>query len=135
MSELAIVFQIGDTPCALPAGALREILESAYVAPAPMAPAAIEGVLNRLGRLYVVFDLGSFIGSSLQARNKLLLFGHDKYSFAAWVDAVMGVADMEQDRIETESAFPLQKATLQHKGKIVPLLDAEQLFQRVDELI
>ena len=122
--------------CALPAADLREILETAHVSPAPMAPAAIEGVLNRLGRLYVVFDLGSLVGSALRARSRLLLFGHDTFAFAAWVDGVLGVADMEADRVADEGEpVPFQRALLGYQGRRVPLLDAEALFRRVDALI
>jgi chemotaxis signal transduction protein len=135
VSELAIVFGIGPTYCALPAGVMQEILEDAYVAPTPMAPASIEGVLNRLGRLYVVFDLGSLIGVPLEVRQKLILFGHDQFSFAAWVDSVHGVANVDTDRLETEPVLPFQAATLRFKDRIVPMLDAEALFRRVDELI
>lgn len=131
----AIVFEIGESACALPAAALREILESAHVSPAPMAPASIEGVLNRLGQLYVVFDLGSLIGTQLRMRSHVLLFGDEKLSLAAWVDGVVGVADLEDDRIEMESTMPFQTATLQYRGRIVPYLDAGKLFQRVDELV
>jgi chemotaxis signal transduction protein len=131
----AIVFEIGDTACALPAAALREILEQAHVSPAPMAPASIEGVLNRLGQLYVVFDLGSLIGTQLRMRSHVLLFGSEKLSLAAWVDGVVGVADAEADRITMEASLPFQTATLQYRGRIVPYLDAEKLFQRVDELV
>ncbi len=135
MSELAIVFEIGETACALPAGVMREILEDAYVAPTPMAPASIEGVVNRLGRLYVVFDLGSLIGVPMSTRQKLILFGHDRFSFASWVDGVVGVVDAQRDRLETESALPFQSGTLRYRERIVPFLDPEALFQRVDELV
>lgn len=135
MADLALVFELGDVACALPVASLREILEEAHVSPAPMAPASIEGVINRLGQLYVVFDLGSLVGASLQVRSKLLLFGHEEYAFAAWADGVLGVADLEQDRIETDTALPFQTATLRFKGRVVPYLDADRLFRRVDELI
>lgn len=135
MSELAIVFELGKTPCALPASSLREILETAHVSPAPMAPASIEGVLNRLGRLYVVFDLGSLIGIGLEQRSKLLLFGHEKYAFAAWVDNVVGVANVELDQMYAEYTLPFQMAALEHRGRIVPLLDPELIFRRIDELV
>jgi chemotaxis signal transduction protein len=135
MPDLAIVFDIGDMTCALPVGALREILEDAHVSPAPMAPASIEGVLNRLGQLYVVFDLGSLVGTSLEARSKLMLFGHEHYHFAAWVDNVLGVADLDDDLLVTDATVPFQTATLEFKGRIVPYLDADKLFKRVDELV
>lgn len=135
MADLALVFELGETACALPVASLREILEESHVSPAPMAPASIEGVINRLGQLYVVFDLGSLVGANLQVRSKLLLFGHEKFAFAAWVDGVLGVADLEQDRLDTEPTMPFQTATLAFKGRIVPYIDADRLFKRVDELI
>ncbi len=135
MAELAIVFRIGDTLCALEAGALHEILEDAYVAPAPMAPASIEGVVNRLGRLYVVFDLGSLVGLSVHTPQKLMLFGHASYSFASWVDDVVGVARLDTDKLETENTMPFQVHTLRFGDRIVPMLDADAVFKRVDELI
>ena len=135
MSSLAIVFEIGETSCALPAGSMREILEEGYVAPAPMAPASIEGVLNRMGQLYVVFDLGSLVGIALEKRQKLLLFGHDQYSFAAWVDEVLGVADMDTQRVAHETALPFQAGALRFGDRVVPCLDPEALFKHVDDLI
>ena len=135
MSDLAIIFRLGESPCALPAEALHEILEDAHVSPAPMAPASIEGVLNRLGQLYVVFDLGSLVGLSLHRPEKVMLFGHANYSFAAWVDEVLGVASISADRLETESTLPFQVATLRYRDSIVPLLNPDAVFRRVDELI
>lgn len=134
-ADLAIVFAIGSQLLALRAGLLREILEDAYVAPAPMAPASIEGVLNRLGRLHVVFDLGSLIGLPLHTRQKMLLFGHETYTFAAWVDAVCGVAEVAAKAELGPNALPFQSATAWFQGHAVPVLDAEALFRRVDELI
>ncbi len=135
MAELAIIMEIGSETCALPVASLREILDEAYVAPAPMAPASIEGVLNRLGRLYVVFDLGSLIGASLETRAKMILFEHDQFHFGAWVDGVNGVVDLENDRIETDNNVPFQTGAVRFKGRIVPYLNADSLFRSVDQLI
>jgi chemotaxis signal transduction protein len=134
-ADLAIVFALGSHLLALHAGMLREILEDAYVAPAPMAPASIEGVLNRLGRLHVVFDLGSLVGLPLHTRQKMLLFGHETYAFAAWVDAVCGVSKVAAEVDPGSKSLPFQTATAWFQGHAVPVLDAEALFRRVDELI
>jgi chemotaxis signal transduction protein len=131
--DLSIVFTVGNTACALPAGIMREILEDAYVAPAPMAPASIEGVLNRLGRMYVVFDLGALVGIPLERRQKLILFGHEKFSFGSWVDDVIGVAS--GDQVQADLSLPYQCASVRFGDRIVPVLDHEALFQSVDELI
>lgn len=57
-----LVFDLGGRHYGLPASTVRELVRAVTIAPLPLAPPAVEGVVNVRGEVVVVLDLRARLG-------------------------------------------------------------------------
>lgn len=122
-----LTFAIGGEPFAIGILYVKEILEFADVAPVPMVPGFIRGVINLRGRVVPVVDLGSRFGRSRTPETKrtciiiIELKGDSALEeLGVMVDAVHSILEIPEGEIEPPPAFGAKIRTdfIQGMGKV-----------------
>ncbi|QRE73784.1 chemotaxis protein CheW [Methylobacterium aquaticum] len=104
-----LLVAIAGTECALPRGAVREILPLPRLWRPPGAPGALAGFLNLAGSAVPVVDLAALFGlgqpgTAIAATNRAALYRHlillkGESPLALLVDRVADVVRVEPDRV------------------------------------
>lgn len=138
VAEQAFVVRAGGYLWALPAQSVQAVFRIASIAPVPLAPPAIEGLVNLRGRVVVAVNLarrllGTDQSVSGSAPSLAVAIEHGADVFALVIDDVGDVASIEPtDRMELPPHVPadlarLTKAWLKTRDGLVPLLDVDRL--------
>ena len=138
VADQAFVVRAGGHPWALPAPAVQAVFRIAAIAPVPLAPPAIEGLVNLRGRVVVAVNLarrllGDDQVSIASGPSLAVAIEHGADVFALTIDGVGDVASIEAaDRMDVPPHVPddlarLTKAWFRTRDGLVPLLDIDRL--------
>jgi purine-binding chemotaxis protein CheW len=113
MSTELIVFDIRDNRFALPASAVRKVLDPLVVTPLPYAPPEVEGLVNVSGSVLLKVDMGLRLGMGPRAADvfgNLLVLATGHETLAVQVDRVHNKVSVEDGEItpyQSQGADPL----------------------------
>ena len=139
----SVIFELGQTRCALPIDRVVEIGEVPKITPVPNVPPWLAGVANLRGDILAVIDLCALVGLPPFDRERrpgrLLVVrssAGSKGEVAAglWVDAVVGVsqfarADLAPPGGPVDDALAaLLEGVLVHEGRLLAAIDLDILF-------
>lgn len=136
--DQAFVVRAGGHLWALPAQAVQAVFRIVTIAPVPLAPPAIEGLVNLRGRVVVAVNLARRLLGDDQIRigsgpSLAVAIEHGDDVFALTIDDVGDVAGIETtDRMDLPPHVPadlarLTKTWFRTRDGLVPLLDMERL--------
>ena len=138
VADQAFVVRAGGHPWALPAQAVQAVFRIAAIAPVPLAPPAIEGLVNLRGRVVVAVNLARRLLGADQTGigsgpSLAVAIEHGADVFALTIDDVGDVASIgPTDRMDLPPHVPadlarLTKAWFRTRDGLVPLLDIDRL--------
>lgn len=139
VADQAFVVRAGGHLWALPAQAVQAVFRIATIAPVPLAPPAIEGLVNLRGRVVVAVNLARRLLGDDQTNvgsdpSLAVAIEHGADVFALTIDGVGDVASIEAtDRMDVPPHVPadlarLTKAWFTTRDGLVPLLDIDRLI-------
>jgi purine-binding chemotaxis protein CheW len=97
-----ICFQVGEGRYALPLDSIAQALRFENVAPVPMAPSYVEGILNLGGEVVPVINLRSRFGlerGEPSRRSRVLVVERDGAKHGLLVDGVREILELEDSSI------------------------------------
>jgi purine-binding chemotaxis protein CheW len=127
----AVVFRVGGLVCALPSGAVREVLPAARPTRIPGAAGAVAGLVNVRGRMVTAVDAHAVLGQAGGEERSLLLL--DRHGAAAGL-VVGEVLDFLEAPAGTAAAAPegvdprLVRGAGRWNGQPMLLLDVDALL-------
>jgi len=101
-SEQLCTFLIGEYRCALPVQSVLEVLAQQQLAPVPLAPPVVAGLLNLRGQILTVLDLRRIIidpTESLAPEPMTIVLDRQGQPVALLVDAIGDVLRCERDQL------------------------------------
>ena len=138
VADQAFVVRAGGQAWALPAQAVQAVFRIAAIAPVPLAPPAIEGLVNLRGRVVVAVNLARrLLGNDATGpggnRSLAVAIKHGADVFALTIDDVGDVAGFgAAERLDLPPHVPADLARLtttwfRTRDGLVPLLDLDRL--------
>lgn len=139
----SVIFELGQTRCALPIDRVVEIGEVPKITPVPNVPSWLAGVANLRGDVLAVIDLCALVGlppfDRERRRGRLLVVRSSagpKGEVAAglWVDAVHGVSQLARTGLAPpggpvdDALAALLEGVLVHEGRLLAAIDLDILF-------
>ncbi len=129
-----LFFQAGGQRFALEISSVEGIIPPRTVVPAPLAPPFIDGLINLRGRVVTMLRLPGLLnlpGAQKQSEAVVVLRRPD-LALAFGVEELLGIASLETGTLgelvlSGEAGPPGVRATVQHEGFPVNLLDLDQL--------
>lgn len=139
VAEQVFVVRAGGQEWALPAQAVQAVFRIASIAPVPLAPPAIEGLVNLRGRVVVAVNLarrllGEHATDPDGNRSLAVAIKHGDDVFALTIDDVGDVAGFgAAERLDLPPHVPADLAHLttswfRTRDGLVPLLDLDRLI-------
>ncbi len=129
-----LLLSLGGETYALPGGAVREVMRYSPPLPVPGAPASLPGIISQRGAVLPVADLRPLLQLAATPPDKatrLVVAQHDDVSLALIADAVSDLVELPEIALEPPPSgldaarSRLLRATAQHDGRLVALLDLE----------
>lgn len=130
-----VVFVLDERRYALPLGAVEHVHSMVDVSPLPEAPAIVLGVVNLHGAPIAVVDLRRRFGLAAcdyGVSGHLLVARTPRRALAMPVDEVLGVIEVERDRVTVPSEM---LPGVGHVAGIVALDDGLLLIQDLDAVL
>ncbi len=131
----AVVFRVGGTVCALPAGLVREILPEAPATPIPGVASAVLGLVNVRGTLVTVVDGFRLLGieGPPAGERALLLLDRGGRTAGLVVGEVLDFLEVPPAAVAGREALPgvdpaIVRAVGDWAGRRFILLDIEGLL-------
>lgn len=139
----SVIFELGQTRCALPIDRVVEIGEVPKITPVPNVPSWLAGVANLRGDIMAVIDLRALIGQPPfdreRRQGRLLVVRSSpgpKGEVAAglWVDSVLGVSLLARAELAPpggpieDALAVLLEGVLVHEGRLLAAVDLDLLF-------
>lgn len=128
-------FELGNLLLGIDVLSVQEVIKSPSLTPVPLAPAAIEGLLNLRGQILTAIDLRRHFGLSAQEasdRSKMLIIVREGSAEAALlVDAVGEVVEVTDETFEETAAnvpasiLPYIIGVHKLENRLLHLLDAK----------
>ena len=127
-----LMLAAGGQRFALPLAAVREVIDAARLAPVPLTPPALAGVIDLRGRIVPVLDIAILVGLTAAPLNAQIVLaavdGHDA-EVGFRVDDVAGLAVSQRSRPPQPDTPPFVSAVLDTSDGGVPLLDLAALVE------
>ena len=137
---LLLMFRAGDSPYALDAGQVVEVIPRVDLRPIPRAPAFLAGLLGYRGRVVPVIDFSVLVGAAaspkaLSTRLVLIRFtGYDREARLVGLVAedVSHVANLDRSQVVSPpmrlEEAPFLGAVVRHDGGLIQLVLADKLL-------
>lgn len=122
MSLTLVRFALGDHQCALALDDVREVLRIVAVTPLPVAPAFVEGVINRRGIVTPVIDLRRRIGLACgpyDNTTRILIAAIGGHSTGLIVDDVSSVVVIDEAGLGIDPTEALGIDLRQYASRVV----------------
>lgn len=131
-SPTFVVFRVGAWRCALPLGAVREVVVPAQLSRVPRAPRSIPGVMNLRGRVVTVVDLGVLLGGEpvCDGGQRVLMLDGRK-DVGVLVSQVHSIVSLGPETPVPEGAPPAVMAAREWEGGPVLILDLGRCEERL----
>jgi purine-binding chemotaxis protein CheW len=98
-----LIFQLGESPYAIPVERVREIVRLRAMTRVPRVPAEIRGVITLRGEVVQVVDLRMCLGLERQEAGRrtriIVLHGDDDRVTGVWVDGVREVVRVPEEDV------------------------------------
>ena len=99
--QLWFVFQDGAQVYGVSPAMVAEVAGHSVMAPVPLSPVWLDGVVCIRGVVLPVLNLASFFGLEPKSHgSRLVLLGPQAERFAVWSDKVHGLVQVQQDQLE-----------------------------------
>ncbi|MGH9457635.1 MAG: chemotaxis protein CheW, partial [Thermoanaerobaculia bacterium] len=98
-----VEFRLGETTCAIPAPAVREVHSLVRLTPVPCTPPFVAGIVNVRGEIFSVVDLRALLAlraADADGERWMVLLRADAMAFGIIADAVVGVGRIPLERIQ-----------------------------------
>ena len=135
-----LVFQLDDSPYAIPVERVREIVRVRRMTPVPHLPAAIPGVIALRGEVLQVVDLRMRLSLRVAEPTRrsriIVLHGEDDSVTGVLVDAVQEVARVSEDQVRPAGGGDRESGSeLFLRGEeFVSILDLDRVLEfRADD--
>lgn len=131
LSVPVIVFKLRDEVYAIPVSQVREVLRFQEILPLPEAPAFIEGVINRRGRVVAVIDLCKRLGLGESTRNesqRIIIVRLTTTFVGILADGVESILDVPSAAIQQAPEVVASYATGRYLSGIIRLGERLILF-------
>ncbi len=130
-----MICQVGRYACALPIGAVEEVLPYRPCVPVPAGPPALIGLYGRAGRAFSVVDLGAALAGSRPAEaadgGHFLVLRNTTPRLAFWIERAEGVAravPMEAEADQPEPAAFTRYVRTVPGARVLALVDLDRLL-------
>lgn len=139
----SVIFDLGETRCALPIDRVAEIGEVPKITPVPNVPPWLAGVANLRGDVVAVIDLRALSGLApfdreRRAGRMLIVRSapgpRGEVAAGLWVDAVLGVSRLDRAALKPpggpvgDALAALLEGVLVHEGRLLAAIDLDVLF-------
>jgi purine-binding chemotaxis protein CheW len=95
-----VFFRLGDTLCAVPVSAVREVIPAGRITRIPGAGETVAGLVNVRGTLLTVVDGRTAIGvQGAEEPESILVLVHSERAFGVVIDQIIDLADLGPDDI------------------------------------
>lgn len=122
MSLTLVRFSLGEHRCAMALGDVDEVLRVVAVTPLPVAPAFIEGVINRRGVVTPVIDLRKRVGLSCgpyDSTTRIVMTAIHGQSTGVIVDEVSEVVEISEAGLGIDPSEALGMDLRQYASRVV----------------
>jgi purine-binding chemotaxis protein CheW len=130
-----VVFRLDENRYALYLGAVERVVRAAEITGLPQAPPVVSGVLNVRGRVLVVFDPRKrfrLAEREMEPGDHLVIARSSKRDVVLIADEVLGVSEVEDDRLVEKSALPLD---FEYVAGVAKLEDGLILIHDLDSFL
>jgi purine-binding chemotaxis protein CheW len=128
-----LVFEIAGRRYALPAMEVRELVRAVAIVPLPMAPPAVEGVVNLRGRVVPVIDLRARLGLAsrpVAPSDHMIVVGSGERLAALRVDRALDLVRLDGETGARDETAGMPVARL--ADGLAPLLEVHTLLPARD---
>lgn len=129
-----LIFSVNEDIFAIESYKAKEVLRNMEIYPLPFVPEFIKGVLNRHGSPYTVVDLSVFLGGKKQDSLLFIVLNLPDSQFCIQVCDVLDFHTLEEKDvilIEESQEIPFFSGTINYKGKKVPILEIEKIYEKI----
>ena len=131
-------FMVGYETYALELAEVQEVVEDQTIYPFPGAPAAIAGAISFHGRIITVIDLAQLLNFPAgKIGRRIIVLVNQRGPVALGVDQVHKIINLATEPTKKRENYSEENcitAIINHAGKMVNLLDLEQLQLQLEEL-
>ena len=137
--EMMVTFRLGRETYAIPMAFVKEAMPFQELTPLPQVKAAVSGLSNVRGEVYVVLDVSVILDENItqdQNQRYLLVINHEEYRVALLIADIPQALKVPEDAIDRSSEVVQQsrknrsyvEGTIKHDNKLMILLDTEDLI-------
>ncbi len=131
-------FMVGYETYALELAEVQEVVEDQTIYPFPGAPAAIAGAISFHGRIITVIDLAQLLNFPAgKIGRRIIVLVNQRGPVALGVDQVHKIINLATEPTKKRENYSEENcitAIINHAGKMINLLDLEQLQLQLEEL-
>ncbi|MCK4502262.1 MAG: chemotaxis protein CheW [Desulfuromonadales bacterium] len=131
-------FMVGYETYALELAEVQEVVEDQTIYPFPGAPAAIAGAISFHGRIITVIDLAQLLNFPAgKIGRRIIVLVNQRGPVALGVDQVHKIINLATEPTKKREKYSEENcitAIINHAGKMINLLDLEQLQLQLEEL-
>lgn len=132
---LLMLLKIGNETYAVELTKIREVVKASSIVRVPHSNPMVEGVMNLRGKVVPLIDLASYLGTSAESKNKILIYSlTDGKELGFVVDHVLGVARVDKRNVQSAEfgqLSPVIKGFFVHDGSLIPILDLDRIAQEI----
>jgi chemotaxis signal transduction protein len=132
--ERMLFFRSGGELFALAIDAVEEVVVSSDLAPVPMAPPSIVGIVNHRGRIFTVLDFARLAGLGAGGGAGTSVFLHRRDMAVGFtVTSIEGIEGVPRDLLDQRASAttggrpPFLRGLLDFGGRMSSIVDPEQL--------